>query len=142
MCGGPWQGLECLGGRRNGVLAGGWALAIPISGVLGGWLGSTQYSPPSTHPAAHPWYTPPHRTCTVNRLSDVHAAVLTCSLASPKEILGVDNAQCTLGSVGARLRLCPHCGHLTPQALRPAPWRLLNLNLSISQYISVISQFI
>ena len=56
VCGGPWQGLECLSGRRNVVLAVGWALAIPISG-LGGWLGSTPPRYPPTH--THPWYTLP-----------------------------------------------------------------------------------
>ena len=60
MCGGSCRDLECLGGRVMPGYGTGWALAIPITGILGGWVGSTRCStlPVPTLPH-HPWYTRP-----------------------------------------------------------------------------------
>ena len=85
MCGGPWQGLECLADVNTRVLA----LVGPWQYQSTGWGSTGWVLPlPSTHPVpTHPVYPsryPPARTrypCT--------STTPTRTLASTKEILGV-----------------------------------------------------
>ena len=117
---GPDGPLECLGGRGYAGLAIGWALALPIVrwvGYTGYWEGgSTRYSTRySTLPVPPPY--PSVVQCRMSRLAVVplgHAHMT--SLDSPKEILGVDNAQ-----YPARYRSTSRTPHLTHAPRSPGP---------------------
>ena len=99
VCGGLCSSLECLADADNGVRGSGWALAIPIMGPGGYWVGGgvvpTQYHPPActgytapgpasgpaSGPACPSYRSPGHQ-------EHAHMTVLRLS----KDILGVNNA--------------------------------------------------
>ena len=94
------------------------------------WLGTTRYSTlPGTRyttlPVPHPVYHPP----------GTHPA--SAVWTRPKEILGVDNAQCTCGLVTGPACAVPAPPSPYAHALGPSLCAYSVINLSISQYISV-----
>ena len=101
-------------------------------GGEGGWVVPL----PRTHPPVHPATRSSTVHCGLPRATGhwEHAHMIV--LGSPKEILGVNNAQCTpdtlTGCVGT-------AATLRPSALRPSPGAYSSLYLSISQYFSVFS---
>ena len=112
----------------------GWALAIPMCGLDGYWVGGgvvpTQYPPGAIQ---GPYTRQPVPACLYTSDTRVLTAT-TRGLRSTKEILGVNNARVFrgthVGCVGTAATLRPH-------ALRPLPLRLLSAILSISQLFSV-----
>ena len=102
---GPWSGP----GDTVPGYAIGWALAIPMYGYPGGRWVVPRYTtlPVPTQPAPNPWYYPPTAPAVAIAV-DVGSAV-TASLDPAKEILGVNNAQCTGSGQYPRH---PHCGRL------------------------------
>ena len=89
---------------RAGLVVGPWQ--YQCSGPAAGWA-STRYTTLPVLPSSHyPGYYPPHRTLPRTSLACTETAP-TRTLGRSKEILGVDNAQCSMGyrSVLAMLTL-------------------------------------
>ena len=89
MCGGPWQGLECLVGRRNGYnghwLGPGNTNQRSVGGYVPG-IAPSRYPPMYSTPGTPPPHTrrgPPVLQC---------GLASTAVLGPTKEILGVNNA--------------------------------------------------
>ena len=133
---GAWRAPGVPGGRRSVVLAvvGPWQYQCgdPVGGE-----GSTRYTHPPVPSLPHPaGYLPrtmyPPLACT--------GAPWTCTYDRFRDTQGDPRGVIRTGTVGARTGLCRSCRHLTPSALRPAPWRLVGAILSyISVYLSYIS---
>ena len=85
------------------------------------------YRTPGYYPAAAP-----HSPAVLHAAS---SAVRTAVLDRPKEILGVNNAQC-LGD--GQYPRPPHCGGLLIVLAAGSLWAGTSVYLSISQYISIL----
>ena len=116
----------------------GWTRRNACQSVVGPWqyqsevrLGRyTVCTPPGTHPCTPPRVlptAPPHREQAVRRPCGSAYRQFEVDQGDPR---GARTPR-------ARSGLCHPWCHLTPTALRPAPWRLLPLSISNSQYFSV-----
>ena len=109
--------------------------------VPGGWVPGIA---PSQHPTTAPPRVLPLPTAPLYRMSGTWVLTCrTCSLAGPKEILGVDNAPSVHGYIRGHAGAVSALPPPYAPALRPAPWRLGGTKPQyISVYLSYISELV